>query len=250
MARDDFMRLKELTDRIGQEFGTEDFCLLIYALVKMQKPQVVVELGTGYGATAFWIAQAMKENGSGVVWTVDDGTMWPAEHAARSHNLTPEEWCPDQREYMSRMVERLGLGGHLKFLPGSMPPFPGIEAKVDLLFSDFRHGPEIIIKLMAHFLPVMADCSSILIDSAPTLLSSRQLLQRLTDYFNRGRIPPFLEEMIDPARRADAQRLVGRSKFTLTDLMERKDRAQSSTAWLTIVPDDLLPHPFGTFKFM
>jgi hypothetical protein len=250
MTPEDFSRLKTLTDRIGLDYGTEDFALMLYALVKMRRPEVILELGTGHGGAAFWMAQAAKENGIGKVWTIDDGSLWPTTFEQPGHRFTAEEWCPDQRDYMAAMTTQLGLSEQIRFIAASIPPFPPVKARIDLLFSDFRHGPEIVIKLFAHFLPMMADASIMLIDSAPTLLSSRLLLERLVADFNKGHIPPLLEDLIDETQRAQAWALVRRCRFTLLDVMERKDRAQNSTAWIQIAPDDLMPHPATSFRFM
>src|SRR5438093_1278155 len=71
-VQDDRARLLVLTDLIGAVFGTEHFCLFLYALVRMSVPKLIVELGTGLGISAFWLGLASKENGVGHVWTLDD----------------------------------------------------------------------------------------------------------------------------------------------------------------------------------
>ena len=58
----DFGKLKEFSDRVGAAYGSEDLALFLYALIKMQKPQCILELGTGDGAATVWMAQALKEN--------------------------------------------------------------------------------------------------------------------------------------------------------------------------------------------
>lgn len=68
--------LREWSDVAGAVYGSEDQAQLFYALIKMQKPEVVLELGTALGVTSFWMAQAVKENGSGRVFTVDNGEAW------------------------------------------------------------------------------------------------------------------------------------------------------------------------------
>ncbi|HMG21476.1 MAG TPA: class I SAM-dependent methyltransferase, partial [Kofleriaceae bacterium] len=68
--------LREWSDVAGAVYGSEDQAQLFYALIKMQKPEVVVELGTALAVTSFWMAQAVKENGVGRVFTVDNGEAW------------------------------------------------------------------------------------------------------------------------------------------------------------------------------
>ena len=36
---------------VGQMYGTENFCHLLYSLVKMEQPDTIIELGVGAGAT-------------------------------------------------------------------------------------------------------------------------------------------------------------------------------------------------------
>src|SRR3546814_13748221 len=72
-----------------------------------------------------------------------------------------------------------------------LPPFPVFEPdmKIDLLFTDYQHDPAAILALLSHFLPSMAEASSILIDSAPTSFASYLLLERVIEQFNAGPVP-------------------------------------------------------------
>ena len=60
------LKIKKFTDRVGPVYGTEDFGIYLYSVIKMIKPQNVVELGTGLGATMLWSAQALLENNTGI----------------------------------------------------------------------------------------------------------------------------------------------------------------------------------------
>src|SRR3546814_20436640 len=57
-----------------------------------------------------------------------------------------------------------------------LPPFPVFEPdmKIDLLFTDYQHDPAAILALLSHFLPSMAEASSILLDSAPPSFRSEE----------------------------------------------------------------------------
>ena len=44
--------------KIGEIYGKERFCYLLYSLIRMEQPNVVVELGTGLGTSALLSAQA------------------------------------------------------------------------------------------------------------------------------------------------------------------------------------------------
>ena len=51
---------------VEQEVGS-----LLYALVRMTKPKVCVEIGTYVGDSGYWIGKALKDNGSGHLMTCD-----------------------------------------------------------------------------------------------------------------------------------------------------------------------------------
>lgn len=44
---------------------------VLYKLVRENKPEVCVEIGTNNGLSTCYIAQALKENGAGHLWTYD-----------------------------------------------------------------------------------------------------------------------------------------------------------------------------------
>src|SRR3546814_9559653 len=77
--------LYRYTKDVGAGYGTEDFSFFLYALVKMHKPGRVLELGTGTGASSFWIARGLLENGSGSLLTIDDGRDRKSTRLNSSH---------------------------------------------------------------------------------------------------------------------------------------------------------------------
>jgi hypothetical protein len=131
----------------GSYYGSEDQSIFFYSLCKMQRPETVLELGTGLGHTAFWMAQAIKENGTGHVWTVDNGARWPdaarfvaslGSEAAKlvgsfpsfSRVLEPSVLTRAARqtdqpgagsiEWMESFARVLGLSDAVSFLAGTM----------------------------------------------------------------------------------------------------------------------------------
>lgn len=235
--------LKKFTDRVGPLFGTEDFCLFLYSLVKMHRPATILEVGTGCGAAALWLAQAVKENGAGHLWTIDDGSEWSMLLEAPACPLLPEERKESHEAFFKDALERFGLSEQVTFIRGKVPPYPRIDGKIDLLFSDFLHGPNMILSLLGYFLPRMATASSILIDSASTAFPSYALLEILVGQLNAGRLPQALVEMTQEEDRAASLAFVRSSRFTLVHLTEAKNRRQNSTAWIKIEPIDLRPYP-------
>ena len=147
----------EWTEIFGEAYGTEDQAVLFYSLTKMQSPLNVLELGTGFGVTAYWIAQAMKENGGGRIWSVDNGEHWasiammlerggvPAELAPLIDRLRAHRWfgeivfpkrvpvsgqglqAADYWKVLNESARVMGLESHVTFLKGSFLTGDSIE---------------------------------------------------------------------------------------------------------------------------
>ncbi len=145
------------------------------------------------------------------------------------------------------MSRALDLGAHLTFLHRAMDlgdplhfdAYPFAGEPIDLLFSDFCHGPADVLAVLGQFLPRMAPASSILIDSASTSWPSYLLLEQLVAQRDRGQIPVALQER----SRVDLGPVMKNRRVVLVHLTEWKPRDQNSTAWLKIEPIDLLPQP-------
>ena len=239
--------LKQFTDRVGRIYGTEDWCMFLYALAKMHGPLCVLELGSGVGACALWLAQAVRENGVGHVYTVDDGRDWEHVLSSNGGHFAAEEKLPVFSDYLDHLRKRFGLAAHLTHMQCSMPPFPLMERPIDMLFSDFKHGPNDILQIIGAYLGGMAASSSIFIDSASTHFPSYALLELLVPQLNQGRLPKMLLECIPEAQREASLALVRASHFDLIHMTEWKQRAQNSTAWIKIQPVDLQAYPRTIF---
>jgi predicted O-methyltransferase YrrM len=246
-AAEAFGQLRAFSERIGPVYGTEDWAVFLYALVKMQAPLNVLELGTGLGVTALWVAQALKEIGAGKIWTIDNGQDWLEILGHSPELFTAGQRALDFAGYMADLIGQFGLENQLEFIGRAMPPYPAMEQKLDLLFSDFRHGPNDILAILGHFLPQMAASSSVFIDSASTSFPSYALLELLVPQLNAGKVPLMLLS-VTPAEQQEALReQVRSSRYTLMHMVERKARVQNSTAWLKIEPVDLRPYPAAPF---
>lgn len=238
----------------GAYFGTEELAILLYSLVRMQRPRTVVELGTGLGASACWMAHAVKQNGIGHVWTIDDFDLFDREPKLLSkvrrdlknaqlgafQFTTPEEYFREipaffsLTDHLTVLRHRLSFGEHTQF---DRMPFSGDP--IDLLFTDFRHGPLEILGLLAEFLPRMNGAASIFVDSASSYLTSYLLLEQLAAQLNAHRIPASLQELCA----VDLREVIRNKRFVLLHVTRQKSHEQNGTAWLKIEPDDLRPHP-------
>jgi hypothetical protein len=256
--------LLEWNALVGEIYGTEDKSLFLYSLVKMQKPENIVEIGTGLGVSSFWMAHALKENGSGHVWTVDNGTQWNEavqfyelntknaiayfERLKAEARLAPiffENGKPlDYFSCMARAVKHLELDEVITILNGEVSLLDtkevtpktepllarAIERPIDLLFADTYHGPWACLSLLVKYLPLMADYASIFIDSAPTMFVSYLALEQVVAQLNAGKIPAFFYAGTSEAQRARLVSLVASRRFTFVPLVEKKDRDQNGLA--------------------
>jgi len=242
---DRFAELKKFTDRVGNVYGTEDFALYLYSIVKMTKPTNVVELGTGLGSTMLWIAQGLKENQSGILHTIDDGSDWSGD------NLKPilQEYHRDQYcDYINNLLNTFDLKQYINFY-NSKIQWASQHNNIDILFSDFSHGPYEVLKLLAESLVKMNDNSFIFIDSASTYYPSYQILTSTIDYLNHGKIPKTLIELVEPGLIEDFIEKVNNSRFELSHIIENKNRNQNSTTQIKIVPIDIMPQPRKNIRF-
>jgi predicted O-methyltransferase YrrM len=253
----DYAALMRLREVLGPYYGSEDLCVLFYSLIKRERPEVVVELGTGLGICSLWMAQAVRENGVGHVYTIDDGRQFAAmaeylrQHADELEGLIgPADWA-SHGAYLHKLfaghapnitarAAELTLNSDAVLLPEACD-FCG--KPIDLLFADFRHDPYAIMDILAFFLPRLSPCASIFIDSASTSRVTFSMLEQLVAQLNASKIPQrFLTAMPLEHRQALCD-LVPRRQFRLMHLVERKMRPQNSTAWLRIEPVDWQPHP-------
>jgi hypothetical protein len=250
-----------LTDAVEAGYGTEDFSLFLYSLALMHAPETVVELGTGLGVSAFWLALAAKRNQTGHVWTVDDFELFSERPALiekviarlRESGVISIE-NPTAEDYYEGISKRLGLDFYLTFVQskivlnevGHFDHYPFAGKPIDLLFTDFQHGGLSILSILGHFLPSMASSSSIFIHSAPTSWTSYLLLEQVCSQLNAGKVPKLLQSSC----RTDLNEFVREHRIVLVHLTERKDRNQNSAAWLKIEPIDVLPHPQSRMRGM
>jgi predicted O-methyltransferase YrrM len=242
-------RYRRLT---GEVFDSDPLATFLYSLVRMHRCETVVELGSGLGSTALTLGLALRENGAGRAWTVDDFRL-VNEHldlAAMAARVEAEgllEHAPSEPgELIAAMARRLGVEDRLAVVRRRIEldrdelieDAPWAGRPVDLLFSDFNHGPEATVRMLAYWLERMAPSASIVIDSASTWWPTWLALEKLHELLSAGRVPGMLE-----AWGADLERVVARRRFTLVHLTRVGRSRQNGAAWLKIEPVDLVPHP-------
>ena len=262
-------RLLELRNSLGFVYGSEDTAMLFYALIRREQPTNIVEFGTGLGVTAAWMAQAAKENGAGQVWSLDDGSQWedPQKMGAALNALSEAPSFaglaaerPDYPTLIRRLGEELGLQDRLTFLLThadmkseegfNADAFPFLAKPIDFLFLDINRTPDEILDSLYLLLPHLAESASVFIDSASTSVVGYLFLEKLVDQLNHSKVPRRFLAGKSADRRQALTDLVAQRRFTLMHMVERLNRAQNSSAWIRIEPNDYIPHPKVPMKWV
>jgi predicted O-methyltransferase YrrM len=254
MSSDPWAVLDTIRWEIGPVFGSEDLCILLYGIVRREKPQSLLELGTGLGVTSAWIARALKENGSGTLVTVDNGRHFsdPRTQFFLSALSEPTKeivsWHKDLSylEYLEAVFEAVDAQHHVQARISEILLNYSADEKFDFVFADFDHSPRMCLRLAAHILPRLSANGSLFIDSASTHMPSYLALERIVDCLNRGLIPEEFSALVDAPLLDALKDRLRKSRMTLTHLVENSQRNQNSTAWLRWVPVGLVPS-FGAF---
>ena len=225
-----FVKAKQFTDQYGEIYGTEDFAIYLYSVIKMLKPKIVVELGTGLGTTMLWAALALEENQQGKIITVDDGSEWPRINSVvnLNHNYS---------NHINSLIQQFDLQC-VDFRNERIQTLD-IENPIDILFCDYAHSVYDVCHLLAEYLPLMNSYSKIYIDSASTHYNSYNALEQIIKLFNQDCIPKTIKELAS----TDLEPIVKNHKFDLEHVIENKNRNQNSTACITVSPVDIFPYP-------
>jgi predicted O-methyltransferase YrrM len=225
-----FVKAKQFTDQYGEIYGTEDFAIYLYSVIKMLKPNTVVELGTGLGTTMIWAALALEENQQGTLITVDDGSEWPKINSAVNLNN-------NYKNYIENLIQEFELKS-VDFRNQKIKTLD-IDSPIDILFCDYAHSVYDVCQLLSEYLPLMNTYSKIYIDSASTHYNSYNALERIVELFNQGHIPQTVKDL----SLQDLEPIVKTHRFDLEHIIENKNRNQNSTACVTISPVDIFAYP-------
>jgi hypothetical protein len=230
---------------LSEDYGTENFCFLLYSLIKMQKPKNVLELGCGYGCVSTIIGQALKENKKGKLWCIDDQSDWP--HIKEVLKKIKEDYNTYD-EYINFLINKFELNDYIEYKNININ-FESrniflINEPIDMLFVDAgATGPVECGQILNFYLPKMSEYSDIFIDRASTINNSFLALEYIVDVLQKGKIPKILLKDKTKDEINYIYDFVKRSKFTLVHLAEspqdKFNQIQNSTAWIKIEPIDI-----------
>ena len=207
----DFTKIKQFTDKLQRisGYGTEDFSIFLYSIIKMRKPNNIVELGTGLGSVMLWSGIACKENGFGHITTIDNGVHW-------NKKIQKDKFIIEKNYnmFINNIIMYNEIQEFVKFKNEDIDiKTINNNTDIDILFVDFNHTPVTIKNIMSSAMSRMSEESIIFFDSASTYLPSYLFLENIVDSFNKKRIPK------DFNFDEKAKSLILNSRFTLTHLI-------------------------------
>jgi len=224
-----FNKLKEYSDKFGEGYGTEDFSIFLYSLIKMTKPNIFVEFGTGTGSCLLWAATACKENNLGKAISIDNGSSW---NQISKENIFDKKYIDNYSLFINDMVKEHELNNFAIFKNENfnLKTFNDINCLADIVFFDFNHGPDAVINILRNMLSNISANSIIFIDSIPTSFESNEMLKKILNGFNNNLI---LEDIKLNKQEVD---FVFKSRFDIINIIEKKNRNQNSVAMIKVSP--------------
>lgn len=135
---------RRILGEIRTRSGLGDGAWILYGLVKAERPQVVVEIGSATGWSACVMGCALKANGQGRLYAIDP-------HTATQWN---DGTLYDTFPVITRNVRRLGLENIVTTIrKTSEEAAQGWNEKIDLIFIDGDHSYEGVKKDWELFRP-------------------------------------------------------------------------------------------------
>ncbi len=223
-------------------YGVEDFAIFLYALTRMNKPKLMIELGSGSGACSLLCAHAMYENGSGMVISIDNGSQWDDIRNDRRLTLFNLETSGTYLSFLNHLAKKHSVDRYVSFVDSTFPPFSEPPGSVDFLFSDYDSSHESIAYLLSFYLPRMSFASSIFIDGGSSSYKSFLFLEKLIADLNNGKFPSTLSRLASEDSFNKWLELLHTRRFTLIHLTRQRP-TQNSTTWIKIEPVDHRPYP-------
>lgn len=235
--------LFDYLEEVGSAYGVENFSIFLYSLVKMQKPELLLELGSGTGACSLLAATGMKENNKGSVISADNGQQW-----AEIKKLTSiAKYLPREPithiDYLRSLSEYFEVAERINYIDSQFPDFPDPKVLIDIIFVDYESQPAAIVQVLKYYLPKMNDCFSIFIDGVSTYLPSFLYIEQLVNQINDGKIPVALYSSPTGKSLCWWMEFAATRRLKLMHLTESINRRQNSTIWIFCEPIDHRPYP-------
>jgi len=205
----------------GQEYDTEGTAHFFYSLVKFKHTQKFLELGTGLGVTSFAIAEAMKENNSGHIITVDNSR---------------DVFLKDKiQEFKFDNIEFLNQNINFKNITPN---------NYDIIFSDFDRTPVYLQDLLTFFLLNSNPYSSLFIDGLNCYWPGYSYVSKMINLLEENKIPNIFKNTLNNLEQKKLSDKVQNTKFTQIDIRKKhNDKLQTGITWLKLEPYNVCPEP-------
>lgn len=142
---------------------------ILYALMRSMKPDVAVEVGTYTGYAACYMAQALKENGKGRLYCIDDFSLVHQDSTGRKNGP----------EHVWSNLHRCGLNSNLVTLLEGKSEEVEWPDKVDFAYVDGWHGYNEVEYDFNKCASLGAEC--ICLDDVNSTVGPSLFVQRLRD---------------------------------------------------------------------
>ncbi len=252
-----------LTPRLGEDggvsvaqlYGTEHFCLWLNAHARMSQPEVIVEVGTGACVATAFLADAVKTNKRGHIWTIDNGSDWERLIGLLQSGSRPIKACSGYSQFVFSLLEKFQMTDCVTFLNQDCTlALEALPETIDLVFADAVDADVVgCQEMLCAFLPRLSHDASLFLDRVPTLNHSHLFLEYVIRELSRGKIPCFFREQLKGEYLTRLETLVERCNFQLIPLVERAagklNRQQNSRAWVRVSTADFT-HKNGVDNYL
>jgi hypothetical protein len=242
MSRAQFEDLIAYVNCAGPMYGVQEMAFILYAVTKMHRPRIVVELGTGTGCFSFMIGTAMVEVGHGTLLSYDNGSQWEATRKLSRMSTYSADSSANYWTFLGNLAERFGVKERVSFHEMTVPPFPLPKVPIDMLVVDYSSGFETMSLILSNYLTAMESFSSIFIDGGASSYSGYSFLEKMILDLNNGKLPGNLTRWLsdDAIRRLDKKARA--TNFRMVHFTRQRER-QNSTSWIVLEPVDTVPYP-------
>lgn len=184
--------IHEYVKKHGEYFGTDGFAYYMYGLIKMIKPDNIIELGTGYGVTSFMAALACKENNKGKIITIDDGSHF------KNFN---------HKDFIINKIDEFNLNNFIEFKNFKLNLDNFIELNyiknVDIFFNDVDASPLYFLNILNWLLPRLNNTTYFFIDGGATFWPCYCAIELTIDKLNKNKIPLTQSEKLNFSKESE-----------------------------------------------
>ena len=221
------IKLLEYFSRYDYQYNTAGFAHYLYGLSKMIKPKIYVDLGTGYGITSFMVAQAMKENNMGTVYTFDNHSQW-------DENEPYEKFIKDKIKYFD-------LTDQIKFKKTSIDFMYMKELNhiknIDIIFNDINSDPIYFFSLFPWIMKKVNKTCYYFIDGAATFYKAYSALELSMKELNKGKVPTNMLAYVKDINAFES--LIKKYKFNLLHIIKNTSHHQNSVSLIKIEENNI-----------